>query len=110
MTPDNESVPIVTFYQYTSYQGEFLQFRGSEPCSSSNGGYAISDTRPIDYSSNLNWGASSWQASSSCWHTTIYYGYDYGSPQYQYAQGVWEAAVIGDPWNNHIWSLYTAWQ
>lgn len=100
------SYNIISFYQYTNYSGKQLLFTGSAPCSPSNY-YLISDTRPSDNGAG-NWGANSWQAHSSCWHTGVYYGLNFGSPGYTYAQGVWEAGYIGSPWSNHVWSAATA--
>jgi hypothetical protein len=98
--------PIIAFWQYTNYTGGRLLFEGTQPCSPSNGGYGFPDTRPPDY--GAPWGASSWRAYSSCWHTTLYYGYEYGQPGYVYPQGVWEAGVIGSGLDNHVWSAYTS--
>lgn len=102
----NSSVNIITVYQNTNYSGKQLIFMGAQPCSPSYA-YYIPDTKPSDNGAG-NWGANSWQAHSSCWHTEVYYGTNYGSPGYLYAQGVWEAAYIGSPFNNHVWSIVTA--
>jgi hypothetical protein len=99
-------VPIITFYQFTNYKGNGMELDGPGTCSAGNT-YAYGDTRPSDHGAG-NWGASSWQAHSGCWSTKIFYGYNFGSPGYQYAQGVWEAGQIGSPWDNHVWSTVVA--
>jgi hypothetical protein len=97
---------IITFYQFTNYQGNVLDFYSTAPCSASGSFYTIDDTRPSDNHAG-SWGISSWQAHSNCWHTEIFYGYNLGTPGYLYAQGVWEAGYIGAPWDNHVWSAAT---
>jgi len=105
-SPAAGQVPIITFYQFTNYQGNGEELTGPGTCAAGNS-YAFGDTRPIDNGAG-NWGISSWQAHSSCWDTKIFYGYNFGTPSYQYAQGVWEAGQIGSPWNNHVWSAFVA--
>lgn len=109
--PQGSSAPpggylLITVYQYTNYQGSALQFRGTQPCNSSNGGFAIADTRPSDNGAG-NWGASSWLASNNCWLTSLYYDYNWGGESYTYPQGVYEAGQIGSGLDNHVWSIYT---
>jgi len=101
--------PFIEFFQNYNYGGNLEAFYPYEPCSASNSGYAFDDTRPADNGLG-SWGISSWRAHDSCWHTTIYYNYSYGSPSYTYAQGVWESAKIGSPYNDHVWSVYTRYQ
>ena len=98
------SYPIITLYQYTNFTGSFITFNGSHTCN--GGAYALDDTQPA-YNGAGSWGASSWQAHSSCYATTVYYGTHLGTPKYQYAQGTWEAGQIGSPWDNHVWSIWT---
>lgn len=99
--------PLWTGYQYTNYTGNSITFCGtSGPCDAS--GYHLNDTRPPDY--GLSWGISSWQAHSSCWHTTIYYYYNHTGPYWEYQKGVWEAGQIGNATDgtylgNHVWSV-----
>lgn len=101
------SAPLWTGYQYTNYTGSSITFYGAGgPCDAS--GYHLNDTRPPDY--GLNWGISSWQAHSSCWHTTIFYSYNHTGPYWEYRQGVWEAGQIGNATDgtylgNHVWSV-----
>lgn len=100
------SVPLWTGYQYTNYTGSSITFYGGAPCDAS--GYHLDDTRPVDY--GLSWGISSWQAHSSCWHTTVYYYYNHTGPYYEYQKGVWEAGQIGNATDgtymgNHVWSV-----
>lgn len=104
-----DSLPIITFYQYTNYQGDALTIYGQNgPCSPTVY-YKWPDTRPVDWPpvGVYNYGASGWKTHNSCYATTLYYDENWGGPKYQYAQGVYEAAQIGSPWNNHVWSVWT---
>ena len=92
-------VRVFTLYEYTNYTGKTATYWGA-PCSPTHW------YEPA-VAQQSGWGASSWRAGGSCWATTLYYGQNYGLPKYQYAQGVWEAAQIGAPWNNHVWSFWT---
>jgi hypothetical protein len=111
MSPDSAAVSpdadraIWTGYQYTDYQGSKEQFQGPDACSA-NVGYPIGDSRPADNGLG-DWGISSWHAWANCWRTEIFTDYDYNGLEYNYAQGEFEAAQVGEPWGNHSWSLYT---
>jgi hypothetical protein len=99
------SYRIITLYQNTGYGGLGLEITGSQPCSSSVY-YKIADTNPADWGVG-SWGISSWQAHSSCWHTTIYSGYNGTGSHWTYGQGVWEAGQIGSGFNDHVLSVWT---
>lgn len=99
--------PIINVYQDQGLTGDYLQFQGPLTCTNS-GGYGIQDAFPSDH--GKPWGTQSWLAQSGCWHTTIFYGSDYGNPSYTYAQGVYKANVIGAPWNQHVGSIITRYE
>ena len=101
---------IITLYQYQYWTGASIQYDGGPGgCNSGQYQYYIDDSRPSAHGYGA-WNAQSWMAHNSCWHTTIYYGIDFGNPAYTYAQGVWEAGQIGSPWNNHVYSIWTRYQ
>jgi hypothetical protein len=111
MSPDSAAVSpdaqvvIWTGYQYTDYKGAQVQFKGPDACSA-NIGYPIRDSRPVDNGAG-NWGISSWHAWASCWYTEIFTEQDFLGSEYIYKQGMFEAAQIGAPFDDHVWSVYT---
>ena len=100
---------IITLYQYQYWTGTMMQINSAVAGGCNAGEFFIADSRPSSRGWG-NWNAQSWIAHNSCWHTTIYYGTNFGNPAYTYAQGVWEAGQIGSPWNNHVYSIWTRYQ
>jgi hypothetical protein len=92
-------VVMVEFWQYTNYRGTWSKLIGPG-CTSGSRQWQWSDTQ------QNGWGFSSWKSYDSCWAVTVYYGLSFGGPKYQYAQGTYEAAQIGSPWTNHVWSVW----
>lgn len=99
------SIAIWTGYEYTNYKGSSVQFQGPDKCTA-NLSYPIYDSKPADNGAG-NWGISSWHAWANCWNTEIFTETNFNGLEYNYAQGEFEAAQIGYPWDNHVWSVYT---
>jgi hypothetical protein len=98
------TAPAVSASAATSQANQYCVI-GPDACSA-NVGYPIGDSRPADNGLG-DWGISSWHAWANCWRTEIFTDYDYNGLEYNYAQGEFEAAQVGEPRGNHIWSLYT---
>jgi hypothetical protein len=103
---ETDPYAVISLYSNQYWTGDIMQIDGVSGGCSSGVEYYIADSQPSSRGYG-NWNIESWIAHNSCWHTTIYYGTNFGGPEYTYAQGVWEAGQIGSPWDQHVYSIWT---